>query len=635
MTTVPRPAVAALLFVCFTTAIAAPAESNRHRDADALARHAVAMLDRGTFDARRVAIGELEQATLLAPEVASHQLALGQAYYGAGFFKSARARFERAELLDPASAEAAFGLGQVARRDWLKYLTPASLDLAIERFDAAAVRRPGFVDARLLQVPLLIERGDLPAAAAAARQAHADDPARAEATLAVAYTDYRMGRIERADSAFRAALPRLQHGVRERFEDIGPVATERDTMILHSLPAEIQPDFLRRFWKSNDPDLTTALNEAQLEYWARVAHAYFLFYDPRRREWDERGEVYVRYGPPRSRQYNPIWASLRDFFGMPSNLLIWEYPELGMRVALEDRLLTEKYLLPISREVDMDPIADPEQVARHDQSVAVSGGRGVFPKLPPGVLTLPMVGVLARFEGEPGRRILAQVECPGAPGERRDAEWVVLDSTLREVARGSRSLSPSACDPTEWQVGDFATDLPAGRYLVGVSVSDGAGRRGVFRAETEIERAKPERLALSDVVVTCGMPRVEQPLRLEPNPAALVAGSALTAYFEIYHLGAGQGGESRFEMTYTVRSMEKDERIWFQRVLEPRQAPPPISATREETQIGPRRRQFVNVPVDALPPGRYRLEIRVRDLNRDEEAVGRTEFVKSGFAVGG
>ena len=173
----------------------------------------------------------------------------------------------------------------------------------------------------------------------------------------------------------------------------------------------------------------------------------------------------------------------------------------------------------------MDPIADPEQVARHDQSVAVSGGRGVFPKLPPGVLTLPMVGVLARFEGRAGAADPRPGRVPRRAGQSAATPSGSCSTRRCARSRADRGRSPSACDPTEWQCGRLATDLPAGRYLVGVSVSDGAGRRGVFRAETEIERAKPERLALSDVVVTCGMPRVEQPLRLEPNPAALVAGS--------------------------------------------------------------------------------------------------------------
>src|SRR5262249_59917092 len=102
------------------------------------------------------------------------------------------------------------------------------------------------------------------------------------------------------------------------------------------LPAARRTEYARRFWREHDPDLATPENEAQLEYWARVAQAYFLFYDPARRQWDERGEVYVRYGPPDSVIYNPVRPSPYGFRGddnqvmFPINVLVWTYRSLGM-----------------------------------------------------------------------------------------------------------------------------------------------------------------------------------------------------------------------------------------------------------------------------------------------------------------
>jgi len=96
---------------------------------------------------------------------------------------------------------------------------------------------------------------------------------------------------------------RLRRSVRDRFEDFAPLVTEQDTTAFGQLPMNQRAEFVRRFWSENDPDLVTPENEAQLEYWARVAQAYFLFYDPARREWDERGDIYVRYGPPQAATY--------------------------------------------------------------------------------------------------------------------------------------------------------------------------------------------------------------------------------------------------------------------------------------------------------------------------------------------
>jgi GWxTD domain-containing protein len=626
--------------------------ATRATRAAALYAHAESLLARRTIDTRRGALRELEQAALLDPTSAQIELELARAYYQAGFLKLARLRFEHVVRLAPGDPAGRYGLGQVWRRDWLKYLDRTSLARAVENLSRAARLRPDYCDAWLLLAPLLVEQGDDRAAAAAAVRALDADPGRAEALLATAYTAFRLGRIEHADSAFAAALPRLRKNVRERFDDIAPVASPQDTTTLHHLPVALQAEFVRRFWAANDPDPVTRENEARLEYWARVSQAYFLYYDPRRREWDERGELYVRYGPPDSALYNPVGAmvtysaggnALRSranvvSFGTgpdyPANVLLWTYPGLGMEIVLQDRLLSEYYLLPMTENFDPDPLPDPDSLARRTDAAAMASGRAVFHALPPGVRPLPLDAALARFQGERGPRLIAQAEVPAGPGDSLWAEWVVLDSSRNEVVRAGRTLSPSACDATGRRVADFAADLPPGEYLVGLSVGDGKGGRGVFRGTADLGVAGAG-LALSDVMLACGAPDVSSGttgvvIRPEPNPGARVEGGRpLTAYFEIYHLSPGRNGMSRFQYIYTVRPAEKDTRIWFKRLIAPRPQVPDVSASRAEDNAGPLRRQFVSVPVQSLPAGRYKLEVRVLDLVSNTQAVRVAEFVKS------
>jgi len=628
--------------VLLLLAAAYPAEARTDRPPTGRAARAQRLYDealgyiaRSTIEARRLAIADLEQATLIDPGNPEIELTLARVYYQAGFLKNARLRFERVARLAPTDADARFGLGQVWRRDWLKYLEPAALDRAVENFSTAARLRSDQCDPWLMLVPLLLEQHNLGAASAAAEHAADAAPERPEAELALAMTSYRSGQAGRAADLFRRAIPRLPKLARERFEDISPVASEQDTVALHRLDAAGQREFVRRFWREHDPDLTTPESEAQLEYWARVTQAYFLFFDAHRREWDERGEVYVRYGPPEGAEYNPLGERLSVRFGtvgeFPANVLRWDYPSLGMTVTMQDRLLSEYYLLPITRDYDPDPRPDPDSLAARSGSLATRGGRGVFPRLPPGVRPLPVEGAITRFEAAGAPRLLAQIETPGGPGGDLRAEWVVVDSAQHEVARAGRELSPSPCDATELRVADFATELPAGRYTVGIAVNDEAGRRGVYRENVTLG-SPAEGLALSDVAVSCGSPPVgERTVRLAPNPAARVEGSEpLVAYFEVYRLRPGSNGQSRFQYVYTVRSAEKDPRIWIQRLLAPRAQPPEISASREEENAGPLRRQFVSVPVQSLPPGRYWLEITVRDLIAGTEAGGRASFVRPG-----
>jgi GWxTD domain-containing protein len=608
--------------------------TGRLSEADRLLHDAERHLTRHTFDARRVAIRELEQACALEPERVDLQLRLARTYADAGFTKQSRLRFERAMKIAPDNADARLGLGQAWRRDWLKYLERRSLDRAVEHFSACARLDPVRADAWLMLSALEVEKGDLTAARAAADHALASDHARADCLLAGASLRWRQGDVAGADSLFRLGFTRLRRSVRERFEDFAPLVTEQDTLAFGRLPVSQRGEFVRRFWSENDPDLVTPENEAQLEYWARVAQAYFLFYDPGRREWDERGNIYVRYGPPQAATYNPVGVGLYGIRGGPNqvmfpvNVLVWAYPHLGMVAVLQDRMLSERYELPPSRDYDTDPIPDPHVVANLDV-ITTRGLKGVFPTLPPGARPLEVSSQLARFEGELGTpSLFAGVAAPGVPADSLMADIVVLDSTMREVARLRRPLSPSACDAGGQRVAGFQLPLRPGDYVVGTSVR-GGGRRGARREFLHVP-AIDSVLGVSDLLVTCGVPPIlETTVQLDANPSGRVpAGQPLVAYFEVYHLARGPEGQGRFEYETSVRSAAPDNRMWFQRWLSPRREGEGLGVTRQDAVLGTVRRQFVSVPIRSLAPGDYRLDLVVRDVLTGDEQKRSAYFTR-------
>lgn len=609
--------------------------AQREWQADSLHERAVRLLGHRTLEGRRAAIRALERATQLVPGRPEYEMLLARTYLDAGFRRQAMRRFERVASMAPSDAEARFGLARVWRLDYLKYVDTTSLARSTAHLRAACRLDSSHTEAWLMMSSLLIERGGVPEAAEAAARAARTAPGSPEALIAVASTHWRLGRVALADSVFRDAIPRLRRNVRERFEDIAPLVTEADTARYNRLGAEQRGEFARRFWLEHDPDLATPANEVQLEYWARVAQSFFLYYDTKHREWDERGEVYVRFGPPGKVLYNPIGVSLYErasagsSVAFPINVLVWSYPELGMSVMLKDRVLSEYYLLQRFDDHEPDPHPDPEVLARSGR-LATAGARGVFPVRAPGVRALPLRTSIARFALERATHVLASLEVQAQPSDSIGAECVVLDSLMHEVARQRSGLSPSACGADSFRIADFAQDLPPGRYLVGLSAGD-ARRRGSVRASIEI--ARPDSvLAMSDVVVTCGIsPAGEPAVRLTANPGARVRGDdPLTAYFEVHGLVTDEGGLAHFEVGWTVRSDEKDPRVWAQRVFSRRAATPDIEAYRAETNVGPLRRQFVSVPVRTLPPGRYRLQVVVRDVLAGAETRGEVRFERVG-----
>jgi hypothetical protein len=274
------------------------------------------------------------------------------------------------------------------------------------------------------------------------------------------------------------------------------------------------------------------------------------------------------------------------------------------------------------------PFAD--SLAHRRDLDGLQNGWAVFRRLPAGVEPLDVSLAVANFESDGGPQMLAQAEAAGGPDARIAVEWAVLDSEYDPVLRQGASMAASACSPDVARAASFASNLLPGRYRVGMHATDEFGRRGVATRDVVVQ-ARSRELAMSDLVVTCSPPEISVVpgggVRLEPETGLLPSnGDYLNAYFEIYRLTPGANGEAEFEYHCIVRAADQDRRGWVSRMISPRVLPSPIEMSRRETTRGSLRRQFLSVPVGALPPGRYEIEIRVRDISAGTESVAVTQF---------
>jgi len=338
-------------------------QTRAHERAEGLYQRALGWLTENTVDSRRQAVSALEEATLLEPQNPNRELALARAYYASGFYEQARRRLEHVTLLEPDDSALHLELGLMWRRDWLRYLDAQSLHRATVELVNATILDTTNTEAWLALEPLLLVQDNVGVALAAAFRAARSDPSRLEAHLAVASVCQRIGLTSEADSIFAATIRYLPAPVRERFEDISPVAPDAEVASLRRLPADERAGEIERFWKERDPDPATPENEARVEYWSRVTQAYFLFYDEKRAGWDERGVAYVRYGPPAEMKLDPAGERLSVSFAggpeFPTAVQVWTYPETGTKVTLQDRSLTEDYAPPVTRVAGMghdDPL---------------------------------------------------------------------------------------------------------------------------------------------------------------------------------------------------------------------------------------------------------------------------------------
>lgn len=177
---------------------------------------------------------------------------------------------------------------------------------------------------------------------------------------------------------------------------------------------------------------------------------------------------------------------------------------------------------------------------------------------------------------------------------------------------------------------EFTFDLPAGRYRMAFAVSGAKGGRGVARAVLAVP-APVRGLSMSDVVPVCGPYEAsagQGPVRLAANVESRFAGaSRLHAYFEVYGLATDAGGRAHFDLAYEVHGLRGEPVPWYRRLV----GSPPharIAVRTEESSPGTLRRQFVQMPIEVLPPGEYRLDVHVHDRVAGGTVTRHLEFVK-------
>lgn len=590
--------------------------------ADSLHRKALVEFAATARDVHRMALRHFEEASRLDPRRADLWLDFGRCCIEAGELQRGRNCFSRAASLLQDDAAAWSLLGSAWKKDWLLSLERSSLDQAGQCFERAAAAAPRDPELWASAAAIALLRGRTRDALHDAQAGRHADPADPAPLLLLGAALDRMGMLAWADSAFRAGRERVNPQVAGWFDRL-PGGGDVD--------ADVDP------WQGTDPDLTTPENEAQLEYWTRLALALFLFSDGDRILWDRRADLFLRYGPPASIEFDPAWAQMGAAeleyaptrrlpvayapppLPFPYNMQVWNYPQLGMTVKLWDRSLSQHYEFPYSDEREVDPRPDPDVLAGRTDVITLERGRSVFRTTAPGSTPLAVEAVVHRFPLLAGSRLLVHVFAPG-PGS--DSLWGAL-AVSRDgqiIQRDRRHLGASACDPDREQVAEFAVEVPPGTYRLDVSVRGPGSGRGLLHLQSEIPQAG-DTLAISDLVLTCGENvRDGEGVQLYPDRDRSVASrGAITFYYEIEHLSVGADGTSRFVYECTVR--RRDAR-------HDRASAPIYHATREEQNVGTHRRQFVRVPLTGIDKGSYEVRIEVRDLIAERAVSAAAMFAR-------
>ncbi len=414
--------------------------------------------------------------------------------------------------------------------------------------------------------------------------------------------------------------------------------TVGDTLSFSKLPPAQQRGLEQMYWFMADPLTLTNENEFRLEFLARVAWADFRWTseDMNLRGADtDRGEIYVRYGPPDLEMTVPGTSSFQASNTDGGVTLVWAYnnglvfffdlpPGFGTaRFAFVDRDNVEQLMsatpvswdnIPSTRMIDTIPIRVARFRAGTDSTDAV-------------IAALIPVDSLVRG-----------LDLTSAP---IDVDFRIFDQYVRvkgveSEQRGVRPDSASAPLPRRW-----LRRLGPGINVVRVEALQADSRRAA-RAMTRINPESTIGFGMSDILLGTkptpregGATRRWSDVTIDPNPGIFRRGASVGLVWEMYDL-TPRDGSVKYRLSVVVERAGSGGVGGFaarlvdglgRTVGRTQTSRDKITIAFDRTAAGAAAVvEFLSLDLSDQSAGTYRLRVEVTDVHTGKKTSRQTEF---------
>ncbi len=441
--------------------------------------------------------------------------------------------------------------------------------------------------------------------------------------------------------------------------------------------------WIDKYWADLDPIVTTPENEARTEYDRRVDVAISAFHIPVWPGWDQRGEVFIRYGPPTGAQ--AIAPDVDPVNGFTARQQLWYYAQFDMYVLFEDVNGSGNYRYYLEK-VNLPPDVRPRSDRRVMPSVWLQDLHMDFMTVENSYYQAPGLGSfnnetegddfekkLFRFHdvmaetpaafsfdfknvrvpvhsqalsfrgGDAVDRVDVNAEYSADMSQKFDTTAtrkyvttaVIWDTSWKELRRLSQAtVVPTvhtAADTTCTVVSQISFALPPDFYHVGITVQDESTKRFTsYRQElTCWDFEQP--IAMSDVCLASRIGPVREnsafnrgALEVVPHPSARYrTGAKVPLYFEVYNLAAGSDGLRRYTVEYSISPQTPRPKGFFASLVSHGEDPTTVVSRFNFTAYGSQDVVHVLVNTVNLWAGDYQLDVSVED-NVSSRRVDRT-----------
>ena len=483
-----------------------------------------------------------------------------------------------------------------------------------------------------------------------------------------------------AQDLFEQYIRTLPEKEQALFTDIGYVASDKDLKAYQRLSGNAKEEMKRRFWIRTDPSPLTQVNERLIEHYRRVAYARVNFGEGRF-PWDDRGEVYVRFGAPdhisssgdmqlemdrdvqdaRQNFVNRRRLSLQvtpgqPIFPVPRDTwwTYWVYTDL-------DKGTEFTFVRRFNRHIyDFAPMPDGLGVGIMADLMAYQGQmvfnelvskkpwiyREDFSQLPIDFFYYP-----AAFRGAEGKtRLEIYYGLPASEMARLpvdestdrvllDRGLALFDSLWVEQHRIHDQLTFTM--PSKQQIldnafipGVMAFDVRPGSNYLALQVRDVvSGKSQVYQQALVIDDfSDRETLLMSDIELAFWIGPtdqegefVKQGLRVVPMASkAFRANQTAFVFFEIYNLEKDTFGQTKYEIEYVFQTQEKGiapvrALRGLGRMLKLQEKSKEVTVSYEQTGNISEEVAYVELDLQDVSPGAQKVSVEITDRVADQK----------------
>ncbi|MEP7064701.1 MAG: GWxTD domain-containing protein [Gemmatimonadota bacterium] len=379
-----------------------------------------------------------------------------------------------------------------------------------------------------------------------------DDHTDGWAWLALGLGSHRLGDEHQSGTAFDSALVFLPAVDRARLTNLSRIVTPKDSISRNRLPGAELANDERMYWLMADPLWATSDNEGRNEFLSRAVFAELRFsveeFGIHGIDTD-RGDVYVRYGPPPAVISFPPDAIRQGehririlwWYSTEETFLFRQLPTYGVaNLDPDDARVTERLrdTVPVAwTNAGAKPLADSINVAL-TRFRASSDSSDVY------------------FAAElPVKRMVQDVDL--ARGAL-DVELAAFTWRAKPVFTATAHEMIDFAHPDINQMHAWRTRLQAGTFLYRVEALQPDAGRGA-RSASRIELVPGGGFGLSDILLadsvspTSGSTDRWSDFNIAPNVGRVRRGKSFAMLWETYDLQKLPNGTSSYDVTITLR----------------------------------------------------------------------------------